>query len=159
MSKDLKPSAQRVQDAVRSLGFDFTVLEFDHTTRTAAEAAAAIGCTVGQICKSLVFKALSSGDPILVIASGANRVNVDLIRDRLGEVIGRASPDFVRDQTGFAIGGVAPVGHTRPLTTFIDQDLLNFEEIWAAAGTPNAVFRLTPNDLVKMTGGDIIKVS
>lgn len=158
MSSHLKPSARRVQEAVRTLGFDFAVIEFEQTTRTAAEAAAAIGCTVSQICKSLVFQALSSRRPLLVIASGANRVDENIIGELLGEKIGRASADFVREQTGFAIGGVPPVGHTQPLTTFIDQDLLNYKEVWAAAGTPNAVFPLTPGQLVAMTKGQVVLV-
>ncbi len=154
----LKPSAQKVQNAVLTLGFEFNILEFSQTTRTSAEAAAAIGCTVGQIAKSLVFKTKITGNPILVLASGINRVDEKLIKAEIGENIKRPDADFVREQTGFAIGGIPPLGHTQKLITFIDQDLFLYKEIWAAAGTPNAVFQLTANDLEKMTGGKVIKL-
>ena len=152
MSQTLQPSAQKVQDAVSALGFDFEVVEFSETTRTAAEAAAAIGCAVSQIAKSLVFQT-TAGEAVLVIATGSNRVDEKAVSRLLGEKITRADADFVRRQTGFAIGGVPPVGHANPLTTIIDEDLLNHEIIWAAAGTPNAVFRLSPQDLITITGG------
>lgn len=155
---ELKPSAKKVQQIVQELGFDFTVVEFDASTRTSADAAAAIGCTVGQIAKSLVFKGKTTGKPILVIASGANRVDEKIIKVVLGEKIGRADADFVREQTGFAIGGIPPVGHSQPIKTIIDQDLLQYDEIWAAAGTPNAVFKLTPEELTAMTGGEIAEI-
>lgn len=155
----LSPSAQRVQDALRSRGFAYEVIEFAQTTRSAAEAAAAVGCSVGQIAKSLVFKTQHSGRPLLVIASGANRVNEKRLRDLVGEPIAKPDADFVRQQTGFIIGGVPPLGHTEPLTTYIDEDLLQYETIWAAAGTPNAVFRLAPADLLPLTGGQTIKVT
>jgi prolyl-tRNA editing enzyme YbaK/EbsC (Cys-tRNA(Pro) deacylase) len=95
---------------------------------------------------------------VLVVASGANRVNERLIEELIDEPLGRADADFVRQRTGFAIGGVPPVGHIEPLLTFIDQDLLQYSEIWAAAGTPNAVFRLSPAELVRMTGGQVVKI-
>ncbi len=159
MTISLHPSAQRVQDAVKALGFDFTIVEFAETTRTAEDAAKAIGCTVAQIAKSLVFKGKESGKPILVIASGANRVNEKAVEAALGEPIGRADAEFVRERTSFVIGGVPPVGHAEILTTFIDEDLLKLDEIWAAAGTPNAVFRLKPNDLLSMTTGTVLNIS
>ena len=158
MTQPLKPSALKVQQAVQTLGFDFTVVEFSETTRTSADAAAAIGCTVAQIAKTLVFKAKNTDRAILVIASGANRVNEKAIKIVLGEKIGRADTDFVREKTGFAIGGIPPIGHTHKLVTYIDEDLLELEEIWAAAGTPTAVFKLTPQELVEMTGGEVIRV-
>ncbi len=154
----LKESAKRVQAALAARGFAFEVREFPAGTRTSAEAAAAIGCTVGQIAKSLVFRARESGRPVLVIASGANRVDETAVGALLGEQIGRADADFVRAATGFAIGGVSPVGHREASVTLIDRDLLAFQEIWAAGGTPNAVFRLKPEDLVAMTGGRIADV-
>jgi prolyl-tRNA editing enzyme YbaK/EbsC (Cys-tRNA(Pro) deacylase) len=157
MSRELKPSAELVQHTVRELGFPFKIVEFSKTTRTAAEAAAAIGCTVGQIAKSLIFKT-SPGSPILVIASGANRVDEQVVGKFLEEEIFKADADFVREATGFAIGGVPPVGHPAPIKTLIDQDLFQHEVIWAAAGTPNAVFKLTPEDLIKMTGGVVIPI-
>ena len=152
-ARSLKASAQRVQAALAELGFAFDVREFPESTRTSAEAAAAIGCAVGQIAKSLVFRARQSGRPVLVIASGANRVDENKIGRLIGEKIGRADAAFVREKTGFAIGGVPPLGHAEPPLALIDEDLLEFSEVWAAAGTPNAVFRLAPGDLAAMTAG------
>ncbi len=148
-------SARRVQEALAARGFDFEVREFPESTRTSAEAAAAIGCAVGEIAKSLVFRGAESDEAVLIIASGANRVDPAKAEALLGEAIGRADADFVRAATGFAIGGVPPLGHDRPLVTLIDEDLLAFEVIWAAAGTPNAVFRLSPKDLGDLTGGRV----
>jgi prolyl-tRNA editing enzyme YbaK/EbsC (Cys-tRNA(Pro) deacylase) len=156
---DLSPSAQKVQQALQAMGFELQVVELPDSTRTAAEAAQAVGCQVGQIVKSLVFKAKRSERPVLVVASGVNRVNEKAIEALIGEPLGRADADFVRQRTGFAIGGVPPVGHSERLETFIDEDLLQHTEIWAAAGTPNAVFRLTPDDLVQMTGGRVVKIT
>lgn len=158
MSISLKPSAQRVQDALAAQGFRNEVIELADSTRSAAEAAAAVGCTVGQIAKSLVFKGAASGRAILVIASGANRVHEKRLGQGLGEKLEKPDADFVREQTGFAIGGIPPLGHARPLPTMIDEDLLQFGEIWAAAGHPNAVFRLTSDELVRMTGGTVTTV-
>jgi prolyl-tRNA editing enzyme YbaK/EbsC (Cys-tRNA(Pro) deacylase) len=143
-------SALKVQAA---LGRNYQVLEFDASTRTAADAAAAIGCTVAQIAKSLIFRAEPSGRAVLVIASGVNRVDERKVGELVGERIARADADFVRQKTGFAIGGVPPLGHVEPLLTLIDESLSAFETIWAAAGTPNAAFRLTPADLLRLTGG------
>ena len=134
------------------------MLELPNSTRTAVEAAQAVGCQVGQIVKSLIFKANRTRRPILVIASGANRVDEKKIEAQIGEPLGKADADFVRQQTGFAIGGVPPVGHNRKIDTFIDRDLLSFQEVWAAAGTPRAVFRLDPQDLPKMTGGLVLEI-
>ena len=136
-------SARRVQAI---LGDGFQVLEFDESTRSAADAAAAIGCTVGQIAKSLIFRARESGRPVLAIASGAVRVDEQRVASLLGEDIGRADAAFVREHTGFVIGGVPPVGHRSPPVIFIDETLLDLETIWAAGGTPNAVFQLRPAD-------------
>ena len=149
-------SALKVQAV---LGDGFEVLEFDTSTRTAADAAAAIGCTVGQIAKSLIFRALDSDRPVLAIASGSVRVDEARLAELLGEGIGRADAAFVREQTGFAIGGVPPVGHRNESAIFIDESLLAFDSIWAAAGTPNAVFRLTPDDLVRLTGGTVAAIA
>ena len=149
-------SALRVQAV---LGKGFEVLEFDASTRTAADAAAAIGCTVGQIAKSLIFRALDSDRPVLAIASGSVRVDESRLAGLLGEGIGRADAAFVREHTGFAIGGVPPVGHRSESVIFIDETLLTFETIWAAAGTPNAVFQLTPDDLVRLTGGTVAAIA
>ncbi len=159
MAKTLSASAQRFQDALKGLGFSLQVVELPDSTRTAVEAAQAVGCQLGQIVKSLVFRAKRSERPVLVIASGPNRVNEKVIEALIGEPLGKADADFVRQRTGFVIGGVPPVGHTEALQTFIDQGLLAFDEIWAAAGTPNAVFRLTPQELVRMIGGQVIKIT
>ncbi len=154
----LPASGQRVQDALIAKGFDNRVTIMPATTRTAADAAAACGCTVAQIAKSIIFRAEQSSRPVLVITSGANRVDEKLVADILGEPLGRADADFVRESTGFAIGGVAPLGHSGPVEIFIDRDLTAFDTIWAAAGTPSAVFELTPDDLVAMTGAQVIAV-
>jgi prolyl-tRNA editing enzyme YbaK/EbsC (Cys-tRNA(Pro) deacylase) len=151
-------SVARVRDALARLGLDAEIKEFDATTRTSADAAAAIGCEIAQIAKSVVFRAKSSNQPVLVIASGVNRVDEKKLEAALGDRVGRADADFVRAATGFAIGGVAPVGHSGPVQVFIDADLRQFAEIWAAAGSPNAVFRLTPAELEQVTGGRVIAV-
>ena len=156
MNQELSPSARKVQDALSTLGLSLQVVELPGSTRTAVEAAQAVGCQVGQIVKSLVFKTKRSEKPVLVIASGQNRVDEKKIEALIGEPLGKADADFVRQQTGFVIGGVPPVGHTSRLQTYIDEDLLQYQEIWAAAGTPHAVFCLTPGDLVKMTGGAVV---
>ena len=140
------------------LGDAFRVLEFEESTHSSAEAAAAIGCDVAQIAKSMLFRA-ADGTPVLVVASGTNRVDEKKVAALLGQKIKRAEADFVLDQTGFAVGGVPPVGHTVPPTTFLDRDLQGFGEIWAAAGSPNAVFRLTPADLVRLTGAAFVDVA
>ena len=156
--KTLSASAQKVQDALNAMGLTLEVVELPGSTRTAAEAAQAVGCQVGQIVKSLVFKARRSERPILVIASGANRVAEPLIESLIGEALGKADADFVRQHTGFAIGGVPPVGHSETLTTFIDEDLLQYNQVWAAAGTPHAVFQLNPYELPRLTGGLVVRI-
>ena len=155
---NLSASAQRVQDALEQLGLTLDVVELPASTRTAEQAADAIGCHVGQIAKSLLFKTKERAQPVLIIASGVNRVNEKVVGDLLDESIEMADPDFVRQETGFAIGGVPPVGHTQSLPIIIDEDLLTHAEIWAAAGTPHAVFRLTPDELIQATGGRVISI-
>ena len=157
--KSLRPAAARVQQLLSGMGLETQVLEFAETTKTSADAAQQIGCSVAQIAKSLIFRAKQSNRPVLVIASGVNRVDEKALESLLGEKIGKADADFVRDKTGYAIGGVAPIGHASPPVTFIDEDLLKLETIWAAAGTPFAVFRLTPADLVRLTGGQVAKTA
>ena len=134
------------------------VSTFPDGTRTAADAAAAIGCSVGQIVKSLVFRR-ASGAPLLVVASGSNRVDEGKLEALAGEPVGKADAAFVRSATGFAIGGVPPAGHPSPVATIVDEDLLAHEEIWAAAGTPRTVFPLSPDELVSMTGGRVADVA
>lgn len=155
---NLSPSAQRIQDQIKSLGYDYQVIEHAESTRTAQEAADRAGCELGQIVKSLIFKGKESGKPILVLTSGANRVDEKRISEYAGEHIGRADADFVRSVTGFAIGGVPPFGHLQKMETYIDEDFLQYERIWAAAGTPNAIFELKTEDLSKMTAGKVVKV-
>ena len=155
---ELSPSASKVQQALEKAGFSLSVVELPDSTRTAAEAAQAVGCQVGQIVKSLVFKGRRSLKPILVVASGANRVNESRIEALIGEPLGKADAEFVRQHTGFAIGGVPPLGHTQPLETYIDEDLLRYSRVWAAAGTPHAVFELDPTDLPALTGGTVISI-
>jgi prolyl-tRNA editing enzyme YbaK/EbsC (Cys-tRNA(Pro) deacylase) len=144
-------AADRVTAVLRAAGVDAEIREFPEGTRTAPEAAAAIGCDVAQICKSLVFRV--GGAPLLVIASGANRVD----EGRFGAV--KADAAFVREQTGFAIGGVPPFGHARAIDTVIDEDLLRHDVVWAAAGTPRAVFAIAPEALVALSGGRVERVS
>jgi len=154
----LSPSAQKIQDHLNSLGYDYQVVEHAESTRTALEAAERAGCELGQIVKSLIFKGKQSGKPILVLTSGTNRVDEKRIREYAEEKIGKADADFVRSVTGYAIGGVPPIGHNEKMETYIDEDFLQYETIWAAAGTPKAIFELKTEDLQKMTGGKVVAV-
>ena len=154
----LSSSAQKIQDLLNSLGYNYIVIEHAESTRTAQEAADRAGCELGQIVKSLIFKGKESGKPILVLTSGANRVDEKRISGYAGEHISRADADFVRVVTGFAIGGVPPVGHVQKMETYLDEDFLQYQTIWAAAGTPNAIFELKTEDLQKMTDGKIVMV-
>jgi prolyl-tRNA editing enzyme YbaK/EbsC (Cys-tRNA(Pro) deacylase) len=152
------PDALHVQSA---LGSRFTVVEFEQSTKTSADAAAAVGCLVGQIAKSIVLKTVKDQKPVLVIASGTNRVDEKKVSAVLGEKVKSADADFVLAHAGVAPGGVPPVGHKVAPIVILDQDLRQYAEIWAAAGTPNAVFRLTWEDLVALTGGvpaDVAKI-
>ncbi len=158
MNKKLKGSSQRIQDILHHLGLDIEVMEFQEMTRTSQEAANTIGCEVGQIAKTLIFKGKTSSKPICVIASGKNRVDEKKIAEYVGEGIERSDADFVLQHTGFAIGGVPPLGFQLDMPPIIDEDLLAYSEIWAAAGTPNSVFRLTPNDLLKITNGRVANI-
>ena len=149
---------ERVRAALAQLGSDCQVVELPNSTRTAADAAKAIGCTVAQIAKSIIFRASESDRAVLVVASGVNRVDEKRIAELLGEPIERATPEFVRERTGFAIGGVAPVGHTTPPVMFLDADLTQYAEIWVAAGTPHAVFKTTATELERATGACLIQI-
>ncbi len=155
---ELPASAQRVQEILNKSGLTLKVRVFPAGTRTSEDAARAVGCRVEQIAKSLIFRTKQGNEPVLVIASGANRVDERAVGRLLGEKISRADADFVRSATGFAIGGVPAVGHTTPPRTLIDEDLLRYDEIWSAAGTPDAVFALTPDQLVGLTGGTVAAV-
>ena len=156
---ELPVSSVRVQEALAARGVQSTIVYLERAARTSADAAAAVGCRVDQIAKSLVFRLATSGAPLLVIASGANRVDEARVAALVGEPLGKADADFVRAHTGFAIGGVAPLAHPEPLATLIDEHLLKWERIWAAAGHPHTVFPLTPSELVRITGGRVVPVA
>lgn len=149
----MKASVQRVADALAQLGIRAEITEFSESTRTAEEAAAAVDSTVGQIVKSLVF--LAREQPVLALVSGANRVDTDKLAQVAGGPISRANADIVRAATGFSIGGVPPVGHATQLPTYLDRDLLQYERVWAAAGTPNAVFPISPDELQRIAGATV----
>jgi prolyl-tRNA editing enzyme YbaK/EbsC (Cys-tRNA(Pro) deacylase) len=154
----LPASARRVQDAAAALGLDVTVREMAQPTRTAEEAASACGVTVGQIVKSLVFLGETTGTPYLLLVSGSNRVNEKSVAAHLGEKLKRPDADAVRALTGYAIGGIPPFGHATPLATYMDRDLLSYDVIWAAAGTPKTVFRTQPARLRDVTQAVVIEV-
>ncbi len=151
----LSPTAQKIQNLLIELGYNYTVIEHAESTRTAQEAADRAGCELGQIVKSLIFRGKESGKPILVLTSGANRVDEKRIAEYAGEAVVRADAEFVRAVTGFAIGGVPPIGHAQKMETYLDEDFLQYPTVWAAAGTPNAIFELATGDLQKMTGGKL----
>lgn len=153
MSQPSKSSARKVQDFLNDRGFSFEVRELPASTRTAKEAAEAIGCTVPQIAKSLIFRDEASDRAVLIVASGSNRVSTEKVEAATGLTLGKADGRFVRERTGFAIGGVPPVAHATPVITLLDPDLKQYDTIWAAAGTPNAVFALKPADLEPLTEG------
>lgn len=146
-------SINKVKETLNVLGYPCQIIELSQMSRTSAEAAAAVGCGIGQIAKSLIFKGTISGKAILVIVSGSNRVNEKRLSCIVGEPIEKPNAAFVKEATGFAIGGVPPVGHIQKLETVIDEDLLKYDGIWAAAGSPTSVFKLNPNDLSPITGG------
>lgn len=149
----LSPSVERVRAALAAAGHDARIVELSGAARTAREAARFLGCELGQIANSLVFRCSRSGEPLLVMSSGANRVDAERLAALVGEPVGKADAAFVRERTGFAIGGVAPLGHPQRLRTLIDLDLAPHGEIWAAAGHPHTVFRLNFDALVRLTGG------
>lgn len=154
----LSKNAQTVQNVLNQKGLDFKVVELSASTRTANDAAATIGCQVGQIVKSILFVTHHTRKPILVLASGINRINEKAIEKEIGAKIIKADADFTKDITGFPIGGIPPVGHKQVIDTFIDEDLLQFDELWAAAGTANAVFKLRSADLKNLTDGKVISI-
>lgn len=159
MSEELSGSARRVQQALKELGARGRVREMPASTRTAAEAARAVGCTVGQIAKSLVFRTDGHPPAVLVITSGKNRVDEGKLARLLGSPVRKADADFVRAVTGFAVGGVPPVGLGTALPVLIDEDLFAYAEIWAAAGTPRAVFPTTAPELARLTGGRVVRIA
>lgn len=155
---DLPNSAAKVRDAGAALGLEIRIVEMAESTRTAEEAAAACNVGVGQIVKSLVFIGATSGRAYLMLVSGTNRVDEAGVAATLGEPLQRPNAARVRDLTGYAIGGIPPFGHATDITTFIDADLLTYDIVWAAAGTPRCVFSIDPNALAQATGAKVIKI-
>lgn len=153
----LSRSCQKVQEFLDQFGLDLEVIEFSKSTRTAQEAAEAIGCEVGQIVKSLVFK--SENQPVMFLVSGKNKLDLQKVSRQLNLKLEKADADFVKKVTGFSIGGVPPVAHKTPIPVFIDQTLLEYDTVWAAAGTPFSVFKIESNKLKTLTKGKIIKVA
>lgn len=158
MSTELSPAASRFKQLLEQRGHVFDVVELPTSARTAKDAAASIGCSVAQIAKSLIFRGAETGDAVLAIVSGTNQADTGKLAALAGEQIGKADADFVRMQTGYAIGGVPPTGHKQTLRTWIDADLLQFDEIWAAAGTPHAVFGMPALRLTEVTGGTVADI-
>jgi prolyl-tRNA editing enzyme YbaK/EbsC (Cys-tRNA(Pro) deacylase) len=155
----LPRSARRVQAALIELGLPADIHRLADSTRTAPEAAAAVGCELGAIVKSLVMRGVRGGEPVLVLVSGANRADVAVIETTLGEPVERPDADYVRAITGYSIGGIPPVGHPRALPTLLDEDLLRFETVWAAAGHPHAVFPIAPAILADATKATVLKLA
>ena len=148
-----------MEQALRARGLEPEIRQRPDSTRTAKEAAGALGVAIGQIAKSLVFRGEESGSPVLVIASGPDRVDEERLAEVIGEPVGKADADFVRERTGFGIGGVPPLGHAEPIRTLIEERLLSFDPIWAAAGTPHHVFPLSPDELRRVTDGEVVAVA
>lgn len=159
MNINLSKSAQVIQDFLLKNGLSIEVKELSASTRTALDAANTLGCNIAQIVKSLLFVSQKSTQPVLILASGSNRVNESIIESFVGEKIKKADADFTREITGFAIGGIPPIGHKHPMEhIFIDEDLLKFDLLWAAAGTPNAVFFLQSEELLRLVKGKVVGI-
>ncbi len=159
MKEQLASSAKRVQNFLSANGYKCAVQQLPGSTRTAQEAAESVGCSLSQIAKSLIFKDKATRQPILIIASGSNRVDIKKVHHATGLQLGKADGNFVKETVGYAIGGIPPVGHTTPLRTILDRDLKKYQAIWAAAGTPYTMFRLHPDELAMMTGGEWIELA
>jgi prolyl-tRNA editing enzyme YbaK/EbsC (Cys-tRNA(Pro) deacylase) len=155
MTSELTPSAKKIQEALSVMGVAFDIVELPDSTRTAVDAAKAIGCSVAQIAKSIVFRTAIGKKPLLVIAGGDHRINEKNLAEIIGEAVEKADADFVREKTGFSIGGVPPIGHAVPMPVIMDETLLNFPEIWAAAGNPHAIFKITGADLKKISNAEV----
>lgn len=154
----LPETAQRVADLLKELGHDKPVVMLPETGKTSAEAAAGLGCSVAEIAKSIVFRRLADDAPVMVVASGANRVDEGKVAALVG-ALGRADARFVKERIGYAIGGVCPIGHVQQTVMLVDEDLLRFDSVWAAAGHPHAVFNLTPQQLLALTGAPAADVA
>jgi len=159
VTDDLPRSSRRVHAALVALDLEADIVHLQDATRTAPEAAAAVGCALGAIVKSLVMRGVDSGDPVLALVSGANRADLDLLATAVGEAIERPDATYVREVTGYAIGGIPPVGHPAPVRTFMDEDLLQYETVWAAAGHPHTVFPITPNALAAASGALVTRLA
>jgi prolyl-tRNA editing enzyme YbaK/EbsC (Cys-tRNA(Pro) deacylase) len=154
----LPDTVQRVAALLRALGHELPILMLPESGKTSAEAAAGIGCSVAEIAKSIVFRRLSDGAAVMVVASGANRVDEQKVAAIVGQ-LGKADARFVKEQIGYAIGGVCPIGHLQKTVMLIDNDLMQYQHIWAAAGHPHAVFKLTPTQLMAMTSAPLADVA
>jgi prolyl-tRNA editing enzyme YbaK/EbsC (Cys-tRNA(Pro) deacylase) len=154
----LPDTAQRVADLLKAIGHDKPIVMLSETGKTSAEAAAGLGCTVAEIAKSIVFRRLSDDAAVMVVASGANRVDEKKVAALVGE-LGKADAKFIKQRIGYAIGGVCPIGHVEKTVMLVDEDLLKLNSIWAAAGHPHAVFNLTPQQLLAMTGAPVADVA
>jgi prolyl-tRNA editing enzyme YbaK/EbsC (Cys-tRNA(Pro) deacylase) len=154
----LPDTAQRVADLLKARGHDKPVVMLPETGKTSAEAAAGLGCTIAEIAKSIVFRRKADDAPVMVVASGANRVDEKKVAAIVGE-LGKADAKFVKERIGYAIGGVCPIGHVEKTVMLVDQDLMRLNSIWAAAGHPHAVFNLTPRQLLEMTGAPVADVA
>jgi prolyl-tRNA editing enzyme YbaK/EbsC (Cys-tRNA(Pro) deacylase) len=152
-------SEARVAEELRRLGISSEVRVMPASTRSAADAAAAVGCDVAQIVKSLIFRSIDSDGPVLVLASGANRVDEGRLADIVGGPVERATAEFVRTRTGYAIGGVPPIGHVQGIDTYLDENLLAHPVLWAAAGSPRAVFSVAPDELVRVTAAKVVALA
>jgi prolyl-tRNA editing enzyme YbaK/EbsC (Cys-tRNA(Pro) deacylase) len=156
---ELSRSSRRVRDALLALDLPADIHRLADSTRTAPEAAAAVGCELGAIVKSLVMRGTESGDPVLALVSGANRADETRLAEAFGEPIERPDAAYVREVTGYAIGGIPPIGHPAPLRTILDEDLLRFDVVWAAAGNPHAVFPIAPAALARATGAQVTRLA
>jgi prolyl-tRNA editing enzyme YbaK/EbsC (Cys-tRNA(Pro) deacylase) len=156
---EMSRSSARVAEELNRLGAASEVRHMPDSTRTAPEAAAAVGCDVAQIVKSLIFRSVAGDEAILVMVSGADRVDESRLAGVIGDQVERATAEFVRARTGFAIGGVPPVGHSGPVATYLDEHLLDHDLVWAAAGTPNAVFSIKPAELARITSAKVVAVA
>ena len=158
-AETLPRSARRVRTALLGLGLSGDIHRLADSTRTAPEAAAAVGCELGAIVKSLVMRGVSTQAPVLALVSGDNRADVALIEAAVDEPVERPDADYVREVTGYAIGGIPPVGHPQPVRTVMDEDLLRFETVWAAAGHPHAVFPIAPAHLARAAGARVLTLA
>ena len=151
-------ATERVKNALKKFEIEPEIIEFNVSTKTSAAAAEAVGCTLSQIAKSILFKGKKSGEPIMVVACGSNLIDSKKVKKLVGENIRTADVDFVRENTGYDVGGVAPLGHLKEFKIFLDEDFYNFEEVWAAAGTSNSMFKVTPEQLKLITNGIVADI-